>query len=237
LPGVGGEGKKDVARWIGGETLTAEQGVGGGDGGGFFVENGEAGAGSGLDREHGEAAFADEGAAGFTATDEFDDPDAAFAGEFGEFEGAAGALEGWVVIVGGGLVVGDKAVEIEIGIDLAAGGAVDVLGVDLVNFDEEAGDVFEVEVEGDFVPGEPGFAGGGVEFEVRAGAEFRQGSRREQGGELVSGGGRGGELGFGEEGVEEPSFEVGLIGCGVGVFGEENQQGAADEGGVVGDRT
>ena len=102
-----------------------------------------------------EGAFADEGAAAFAAADEFDDPDTATAFEFGEGERAFAAEEWGVGEVVGLLAVSGEPVEIEVGVDLSAGGAVDVLGVDLVDLDEEFRDILGEEIEGDLVGGRP----------------------------------------------------------------------------------
>ena len=191
------KGDGDVAFGVGGIVVAGHPEVGVVDAFAGFIEDDEHLSGGGVAFEVAELALADERPAGLAVPDEFHDVNAA-AGELLEIEVAAGAAEGGVGVLDGTFFISDQPVEIDVGVDFAAGGFVEIGGVDLVDLDDEGLDVLDVDVEGDGVVGIKVVLVGEGEIDVHAFFHRLQAGGGNEGGVLVLVAVAGGELGFDE---------------------------------------
>ena len=113
-------------------------------------------------------AGADEGAAAAAAADEFDDPGPAFAFEVGEGEFLPCARERAAIEAVRLLAVGDEAVEIEVGVELALLRLEKVERVELENLHDELRRVFDDHIERDVIARQELWGVCGRKFDVHA---------------------------------------------------------------------
>ena len=236
LARFGGEGQQDDAIRAGVEASGAEERpcvfhrLAG------FIEDREQGAGGRVPDKRSERALADEGAAALSGADELDDPDAAAVLEFRQGDAVPAAQERRIVEVQRAFAVRRKAVEIEVGVHLRAGGAVHVLRVDLIDLHEQTPHVLDGEIQRHLVGRRPLAAQGRREVHVHA---LAQG--------LIGFGGKerdpargirraGDEPGLGMDGVQPPLVQPWSEGLGGFALRQQLEQQAADKGLVIADR-